>query len=253
MSNQEQEEPECIRVLLIDAHPILREGLRLILDHYPHLQLVGAVGNRMEALALATREQPDVMLLDLMLNEHEDAGLELIPELLIAARQSHLLVLTGATDPEEHYRAVRLGAMGVILRDQEPEALIRAIESVHAGEVWLEPTMTVRLLGELLRGGKSERLDPEMSKITRLTTRERQVIALIGEGLKNKQIASQLFISEVTVRHHLTSIFNKLEVADRLELAMYAYQYGLAKPPFYGQRTAKREAPPPLAAAAGAR
>jgi two-component system nitrate/nitrite response regulator NarL len=244
-------EQERIRVLIIDAHPIMREGLRLILQNHPQLQLVGEAGERMEALALAAREQPAVILLNLLLNE--EAGLEVIPELLLAAQQAHLLVVTGATDPEEHYHAVRLGAMGVVLKDQEPQTLIRAIERVHAGEVWLEQTMTVRLLGELLRGGKTERTDPETAKLARLTAREREVITLIGAGLKNKQIASQLFISEVTVRHHLTSIFSKLEVADRLELAMYAYQYGLAKPPFYGQRAGKRAAAQQYAAASAGR
>jgi DNA-binding NarL/FixJ family response regulator len=230
----EFEEQEPIRILLIDAHPIMREGLRLILHNYPQLQLVGEAGNRLDALALATREQPTVIVLNLLLPD--ETALDLIPELLLAARQAHLLVVTGASDPEEHYRAVRLGALGVVQKDQDPQTLIRAIESVHAGEVWLEHAMTVRLLGEMLRGGKTERIDPEAAKIMRLTAREREVIALIGAGLKNKQIATQLFISEVTVRHHLTSIFNKLAVADRLELAMYAYQYGLAKPPFYNPR-----------------
>lgn len=232
------EAQEPIRVLLIDAHPITREGVRLLLHNAPQLQLVGEAGHRLDALALATREQPHVILLNLLVPD--ETALDLIPELLIAARQAHLLVITGATDPEEHYRAVRLGALGVVLKDQEPQTLIRAIERVHAGEVWLEHTMTVRLLGELLRGGQTERVDPEADKIMRLTAREREVVALIGAGLRNKQIAAQLFISEVTVRHHLTSIFNKLGVADRLELAMYAYQYGLAKPPFYGARAHAR-------------
>ena len=98
-----------------------------------------------------------------------------------------------------------------------------------------------------------ERVDPEAAKIMRLTAREREVIALIGAGLRNKQIAAQLFISEVTVRHHLTSIFSKLAVADRLELAMYAYQYGLAKPPFYGARTQDRAGASPLVTAATVR
>ncbi len=227
-------ERETIRVLIIDDHALVREGMRMIIETRPQFKIVGEAGNRIDALTVAAREQPDVILLDLLLDDEN--GLDLIAELLVAARQARILIVTGLNSPEEQYQAVRMGAMGVVLKGQSPEVLIRAVESVHAGEVWLEQAMTVRLLSEMLNGGELEKADQELNKIARLTAREREVVSLVGECLRNKQIAGRLFISEVTVRHHLTSIFNKLEVTDRLELAMYAYQHGLARPPFYGSR-----------------
>jgi DNA-binding NarL/FixJ family response regulator len=227
-------ERETIRLLIVDDHAIVREGLRMIIESCAQFKIIGEAGNRIDALSAAACEQPDVILLDLLLGDEN--GLELIPELLVASRHARILVVTGLNNPEEQYRSMRMGAMGVVLKNHAPETLIRAIESVHAGEVWLEHAMTVRLLSEMLNGGETEKADPELSKIAKLTAREREVVSLVGECLRNKQIAERLFISEVTVRHHLTSIFNKLELTDRLELAMYAYQYGLAKPPFYGSR-----------------
>ena len=111
------------------------------------------------------------------------------------------------------------------------ETLLQAITKVRAGEVWLEPTMIARVLGDLTRPPPSPQTSSEATKIARLTEREREVITLVGEGLRNKHIAARLYISEATVRHHLTAIFAKLDVSDRFELAIYAYQHGLAKPP----------------------
>ena len=193
-------------------------------------EVVGEAGNRADALKTVACELPDVILLDLILQGEN--GLQLLPELLAAAKGSKILVLTGVSSAEEHYRAVRLGAMGIVTKGQAPEMLLCAIESVCAGEVWLEQSVTARILSELLHDNGAEKQDPEVDRISRLTTRERGIIALVGDGLKNKQIADRLNISEVTVRHHLTSVFSKLKVNDRLGLALYAYQYGLAKPPY---------------------
>ena len=111
------------------------------------------------------------------------------------------------------------------------ETLLHAITQVRAGEVWLEPTMIARVLGELTRPQPAPQVSAEAANIAKLTEREREVITLVGEGLRNKHIAARLYISEATVRHHLTAIFAKLDVSDRFELAIYAYQHGLAKPP----------------------
>ncbi len=113
--------------------------------------------------------------------------------------------------------------MGVVLKEQASDVLLRAIEKVHAGEVWLERTMIAHVLGQMTRRRSHPQLSPEEAKIATLTAREREVMALIGEGLKNSQIAQRLFISETTVRHHLTSTFGKIGVHDRLELVIYAY------------------------------
>jgi DNA-binding NarL/FixJ family response regulator len=121
--------------------------------------------------------------------------------------------------------------VGLVLKEKAAEVLLKAIERVHAGEVWLDRTLLASVLGDLTRASLKQPIDPEAIKIATITAREREVIGLIGQGLKNRQIGERLFISETTVRHHLTSIFGKLEVADRLELVIYAYRYGLARPP----------------------
>ena len=218
-----------IRVMLIDDHAVVRTGLRMLLESRAGVAVVGEAGNRRDALEGAAHMQPDVFLLDLDLGG--DSALDFLPELLATASSARVLILTGVRDPEAHRRAVRLGAVGLVLKEKAAEVLLKAIEQVHAGEVWLDRTLLASVLGDLTRASLKQPSDPEAIKIATITAREREVIGLIGQGLKNRQIGERLFISETTVRHHLTSIFGKLEVADRLELVIYAYRYGLARPP----------------------
>ena len=217
-----------IRIMVIDDHTVMRLGLCLLIEHQPGLKVVGEASGRADALEVAEREQPDIILLDLTLPGTD--GVELIPELLAAAGDARILVLTGVLDPEAHKRAMRLGAMGVVLKEKAPEVLIKAIGKVHEGEVWLDRAMVANVFSEKLRAREIGKRDPEAAKIATLTEREREVVALVGEGLRNKQIADRLFISEGTVRNHLTTVFAKLEVSDRFELLMYAYRHGIAKP-----------------------
>lgn len=217
-----------IRVLIVDDHAVVRAGLRMLIESQPGLTVVGEAGNGAEALA-AAREQPDIILLDLALGE--DNALDFLPKLLATAPRARVLILTGMHDPELHRRAARLGAVGLVFKEQAPETLLKAIEKVHAGEVWLERTMTASLLSEMAYAGETRQAYPEAPRIAALTGQERKVIALLGEGLKNREIAERLFIREVTVRHHLTAIFDKLGVTDRLELLVYAYRHGLTRPP----------------------
>jgi two-component system, NarL family, nitrate/nitrite response regulator NarL len=226
-----------IRVLLIDDHAVVRSGLRMLVESRSGLKVAGEAANRAEALAIAKQEQPDVILLDLDMNN--DNGLNFLPQLLAAAGRARVLILTGVRDPDAYNQAIRLGASGLLLKEKAPDVLLKAIEKVHAGEIWFDRSTIGSVLTEMSRsggnrsrGGQKEMTDdPEEAKIATLTEREREVSALIGEGLKNKQIASRLFISETTVRHHLTSVFDKLGVSDRLELIIYTYKHGLAKPP----------------------
>jgi DNA-binding NarL/FixJ family response regulator len=221
-------DPATLRILLVDDHLVMRAGLRMLIENHPGMKVVALAGNRKEALELAAGELPDLILLDLELGA--ESGLTFLPELREAARDARVLVLTGLKDSEAHRQAVRLGAVGVVLKDQEPEVLIKAIEKVHAGEVWLDRTTTGNLFHEMTQRNSAE-LDPEESKIKSLTDREFQVIKLIAEGLKNKEIGKRLFISETTVTHHLSSIFSKLDVSDRLELVIYAFANKLATMP----------------------
>lgn len=218
--------PEAIRILIVDDHAIVRAGLRMLIDQNPAMKVVGIAGNRSEALALAASEQPDMIILDILLGDED--GLTFLPELRETATDTRVLVLTGLRSSENQRRAMLAGAMGVVLKEHAAEVLIKAINKVHQGEVWLDRSLMGSVLDEMTQ---SPEIDPEKAKIASLTDRERQVIALIAEGLKNKQIGERLFISETTVTHHLSSIFSKLEVSDRLELVIYAFAHKLATVP----------------------
>ncbi len=220
---------DVIHILLVDDHSIVRSGLRMLIGSEPGLEVVGEADGRASALDSSARLQPDIILLDLDLGG--ESSLDFLPDLLANVPQARVILLTGTRNPDEHVRAVRLGAMGVVLKEQAADVLIRAIRKVHAGEAWLDPTLTARLLTGMAPGRGAKQVDPEAIKIAALTDREREVIALICEGLQNKTIGQRLFISETTVRHHLTSIFSKLGLENRLELVIYAYRHGLAQPP----------------------
>jgi DNA-binding NarL/FixJ family response regulator len=151
-----------------------------------------------------------------------------IPTLLTAVPGTRIVILTGVRNPEIHCRAVALGALGLVPKEKAAVDLLQAIRTVCAGEAWLAPTLVASVLRTISHSGGGLPVDREALKIATLSEREREVIALVGKGLRNKQIADQLCISETTVRHHLTAIFAKLAVADRLTLVIYAYRHGLA-------------------------
>jgi len=223
-----EQRPE-IRVLLIDDHAMFRTGLRLAIESRPGIVVVAEASNRSEAIAAVAQEQPDVILLDLDLGD--DSGFDLLPDLLVDGNPARVILLTGLRDPEAHRRAVRLGAVGLVLKEHALETVLKAIEKVHAGEAWLDRAMIATILQERTRPAPTQNRSLEEEKNATLTDRELQVIRLLGEGLKNKDVADRMHISEATVSHHLTSIFNKLGVADRLELVIYAYQHQLAELP----------------------
>lgn len=212
--------------MIVDDHVVIRSGLRMLIEYDKRMQVVAQAGNKAEALERAAETSPDVIILDLLLGEED--GLSFLPELCEASPQSRVLVLTGVQNPDAHRRAIRRGAMGIVLKEHAADQLLKAIMKVNEGEVWIERSMMGSMIQEF---NKPALVDPEVTKIESLTDREREVIALIGEGLKNKQVGERLFISETTVTHHLSSVFSKLEVSDRLELIIYAFRHGLAKMP----------------------
>lgn len=226
---------ELVRILLIDDHDIMRQGLRMLVESEPDFRVVGEARDGATARLLAASEQPDLIVLDLDLGG--ESGLDLIPDLLAAAPAVRILVLTGLRDTEAHRQAFHLGATGLVEKESAAEVLVKAIRKVRAGEVWLDRATTARVFAEMARSKLAAESDPEVAKIASLSGREREVIALIGEGLNNKRIAERLGISETTVRHHLTSIFAKLAVHDRLELLVYAYRHGVAGPGKKGVRS----------------
>ena len=220
--------PIKIRILIIDDQLVVREGLRMLIENHPGTKVVAMARTRAEALDIIAREPLDLIILDLELGGH--SALSFIPQLREASKQARILVLTGQRDSETHQKAAHLGAMGVVLKEHAADLLLKAIEKVYKGEAWLDRLTVGRLIAQLSNHEK-ESVDPRTKKIGSLTDRERQVIALIAEGLKNRQIAERLFISPTTVTHHLSSIYAKLGVTDRLELVIYAFANKLAKMP----------------------
>jgi two-component system, NarL family, nitrate/nitrite response regulator NarL len=216
-----------IRILIVDDHTLVREGLKMLIENESDMLIVGEAGNSADALAISVREQPDVIVLDLDLGG-EDA-IDFLPALMAGSEGSRVLILTGVKDLEKHRRAVHLGAVGVLLKDQAGQTLIKAIRKVYAGEVWLDRAIIAKILSDSARTDEQRRRDPKAAKLETLTKREREVIALVATGLTTKRIAERLFISEKTVSNHLTAIYNKLNLANRLELALYASRHRLAK------------------------
>jgi two-component system, NarL family, nitrate/nitrite response regulator NarL len=223
-----QPTPIQIRILMVDDQLIVREGLRMLIENHPGTKVVAMASTRSEALETVGREAIDLIILNLELGGY--SALSFIPQLRDATKTARILVLTGQRDSETHQKAAQLGAMGVVLKENAAELLLKAIEKVYKGEAWLDRLT----LGSLLWHMSNEEVstpDPQTKKISSLTDRERQVIGLIAEGLKNRQIAERLFISPTTVTHHLSSIYSKLGVSDRLELVIYAFSNRLAKIP----------------------
>lgn len=217
-----------ISILLVDSQTLLRAGLRLILETEPKFRVVGEASSRKEALEGA-RLRPGIIILNL--NSDGEPDLDLLSDLSTAAEGARVLVLISDFDLELRRRIVRFGVKGLVQKTESPDRLIAAVKSVYSGEVWLDPRTVSHVLDDLLHAGEVKQADSVLNNGVRLTGRERDIIALIGEGLKNKQIAERLCISEPTVRHYLTSIFEKVGVKDRQGLIVYAYQRGLAKPP----------------------
>ena len=220
--------PEPIRILIVDDHLVVRAGLHMLIENHPGMTVVAMASNRTEALELSASAAPNLILLDLDLGGEN--ALTFLTQLRETTPNARILVLTGLRDTDAHRQAVQLGAMGVVLKEHAPDVLIKAIEKVHAGEIWLDRPTMGRMLREMSAREEKE-IDPEVAKIKSLTQREREVVALIAEGLKNKQIAQRLFISETTVTHHLSSVYSKLGVSDRLELVIYAFAHKLAGKP----------------------
>lgn len=216
-------------------YALSRAALRILIENQRRMKVVGEAANSTESLAKIS-EKPDVILIDV--DSRWDVVRDLIPNVVAVANGAQVLILMNSHDPEVHCQAVRLGAMGVVPKGKPAEVLVKAIERVHAGELWID-RLAMPSLMRGVRGASAAaeakkattKLDGESLKIASLTKREREVIALLGSGFASRQIAERLFIAETTVRHHLTSIFDKLGVCDRFELVFYAYRHGLAIPP----------------------
>ncbi len=226
-AEQGPSEPAAIRLLLVWSNDLVLAGLYALLHEKSGMTVVGLARNGSEALD-GLRENPDVVLLEL--DPDAEHGMDVLADLCKIAPRPRVLIVTSSQNHKHHVRMTCLGAAGIVLKQQGAELLMKAIRKVHLGEVWINRTTMAEALAQLQDQPQLQK-DPEANRISSLTTRERSVIALIGEGLRNREIGDRLFISEKTVRHYLTSIFGKLGVDDRLELMIYAYQQRLARLP----------------------
>ena len=218
-----------IRILLVDDHQSFLWGLaKLIESDGAGMKVMGTAPDMTEALVIAEQQQPDIVLLDIDLNG--ESSLESMSSLLKVTK-APVLILTGIRDTETRDRAMLSGARGVVQKEEPAEVILKAIKSVHRGEIWLDRASTGRIFTKLLNPLEGD-ASPEAAKIASLTAREREIIdVIISYGRStNKEIAGHLNMSEHTLRNHLTSVYSKLEVENRLELAMYALKHGLNKP-----------------------
>jgi DNA-binding NarL/FixJ family response regulator len=215
-----------ISILLVDDHKTMLWGLeRLIESEHNGMRVVGCATNRAEALDLAARHSPDIILLDLDLGG--DCSLDFLPALLVSG-VSRALVFTGMRDQAVLDRAIVAGARGVLRKDAPAEVVLRAIEKVHQGEMWLAHDIMARIFGQLTRPQAPPAPDPELEKLASLTAKERKIVDAIvrGNGMSNKALAESLFISEHTLRNYLVTIYRKLDVNNRLELYVFASSHG---------------------------
>lgn len=210
-----------IRVLVADDHAIFRDGLRKLLNSDQEITVVGEAQNGEEAIKLVAKLKPDVLLLDLRMPDRD--GLAVLEEINFDTIPTRVVVLTAAEDDRDVIRAMRLGARGVVLKQSATELLIKSIHRVHAGEIWLDNRMTAEVLKAF---SKSSEAGPRREKPL-LSGREKEVVQLVAQGFRNKEIGEKLFISEQTVKNHVHNIFDKLGVSDRLELALYALHHRL--------------------------
>jgi len=213
------------RVMIVDDHPTLVWGLeQLIASQSPRMQVVATAHSADEALNQAPSCRPDVVLLDLDLNGRR-SGLDILPA-LSSQQGCQVLVLTGQRKTEILDQAVQLGARGVLSKDARAETVIKAIDKVRGGEVWLDRASLARMLNGLRQGTAQ---NPDQARQSTLTQREKKIIQIIlaGHGAGNKILATRLFISEHTLRNHLSSIYHKLGVSNRLELYVYATRHRL--------------------------
>lgn len=214
---------ERIRILIVDDHPLIREGLRAVLETQPDMELVGEAWDGNEAVARALALKPDVVLMDLAL-PHKD-GIEAMREILRDMPGVRVLVLSNYLDDEKVFGALKAGAIGYILKETGAQELRQAVRSVYQGKAALDPAVQRKLVDQLAGTGSSDLL-PKND----LTQRELEVLRLMAQGYTNPQIAARLSVAEGTVRFHVSNVLRKLGMENRTQAVLYALQKGLTGP-----------------------
>jgi DNA-binding NarL/FixJ family response regulator len=212
------------RVLLADDQELVRAGFRMILETQADIEVVGDAGDGVEAVAATRRLQPDVVLMDIRMPNLD--GLQATRRLTAAGSASRVLILTTFDLDEYVYQALTAGASGFLLKNAPPEQLIGAVRVVAAGDALLAPSITRRVIQQFARLPATGGTDA----LAALTERERQVLQLIARGLSNAEIAAELFVSDATVKSHVTHLLSKLRLRDRVQAVVLAYESGLVRP-----------------------
>jgi two-component system, NarL family, nitrate/nitrite response regulator NarL len=211
----------AIRILVADDHAIFRDGLRKLLEVAEDVQIVGEASNGVECTKMLAKLKPDILLLDLRMPEKD--GLGVLEEVNFDTLPTRVIVLTAAEDDRDVVRAMRLGARGVVLKQSASDLLLKSIRKVYDGEIWLDNRMTAEVIDAFKKSSESgQRREKPL-----LSEREKEIVQLVAQGFRNREIGEKLFISEQTVKNHLHNIFDKLGVSDRLELALYAIHHRL--------------------------
>jgi two-component system, NarL family, nitrate/nitrite response regulator NarL len=214
-------ERSSIKVLIADDHAVFRDGLRKLLEGADEISVVGEASNGNECIKMLDKFKPDILLLDLRMPEKD--GLAVLTEVNFESLPTRVIVLTAAEDDRDVVRAMRLGARGVVLKQSASDLLLKSIRQVHDGEIWLDNRMTAEVIDAFKKSAESgQRREKPL-----LSDREKEVVQLVVQGFRNREIGEKLFISEQTVKNHLHNIFDKLGVSDRLELALYAIHHKL--------------------------
>jgi len=215
--------PEPIRILIVDDHPLVRDGLRALLMSLPEFRVVADTGDGDEAIRLAKELQPDVMLLDFSMPRK--SGLDVMRELSGAMPRLRAILMTAGVQKLDMVRMLQHGVKGIVMKGAPTELLLNCMRKVHRGELWIGRDTVTDLLDLLAATEKGHA--PNNRRDFGLTVREREIVRMIVEGESNKAIAQRLSIAEDTVKHHLTSSFDKTGTSSRLELALFAIEHGL--------------------------
>jgi DNA-binding NarL/FixJ family response regulator len=210
---------EPVRVLIVDDHAVVRQGLITFLELQEEIEVVGEASNGKEALAQVKELKPDVVLMDLVMPIMD--GLTAIKEIKTVRPETEVIALTSFADDEKVFTAIRSGATGYLLKDVQPDDLVKAVLAAERGEVQLHPEVAKKLMHEVLAPPK------ESDLLEELTEREKEVLSLLGKGLSNKEIARDLSVSEKTVKAHVSSILSKLNLPGRTHAALYAVKRGI--------------------------
>src|SRR5437879_5517889 len=224
---------ELIRIVIADDHPIFRDGLRKLLMLEEDFRVVAEARDGKEVLEVLDEHQPDILLLDLKMPGLD--GLTALQKLQNSRTKTKVIVLTASEDKNQFVQAMKFGTCGIVLKQTATELLIKSIRKVHAGEIWLDSHTTAAVIRQFVANDEApvtvQFLPPAPPTRERerspLSQREREIVALVAQGFKNKEMAEKMFISEQTVKNHLHNIFDKLGVSDRLELALYAIHNNL--------------------------